>query len=57
MWGEELISEESVFEVFVFYFLGELNWNGYKVICLFWNDEFLVVEISLLKEELLWVNC
>lgn len=31
MWGEELASEESVFEVFARYLSGEPNQNGYKV--------------------------
>ncbi|XP_074236160.1 methylenetetrahydrofolate reductase (NADPH) isoform X4 [Saimiri boliviensis] len=56
MWGEELASEESVFEVFVHYLSGEPNRNGHKVTCLPWNDEPLAAETSLLKEELLRVN-
>ncbi|XP_023047728.1 methylenetetrahydrofolate reductase isoform X3 [Piliocolobus tephrosceles] len=56
MWGEELTSEESVFEVFVLYLSGEPNRNGHKVTCLPWNDEPLAAETSLLKEELLRVN-
>lgn len=31
MWGEELTSEESVFEVFAHYLSGEPNQHGYKV--------------------------
>lgn len=31
MWGEELNSEESVFEVFMHYLSGEPNRNGCKV--------------------------
>ncbi|XP_040119382.1 methylenetetrahydrofolate reductase isoform X3 [Oryx dammah] len=31
MWGEELTSEESVFQVFAHYLSGEPNQNGYKV--------------------------
>lgn len=31
MWGQELTSEESVFEVFAHYLSGEPNQNGYKV--------------------------
>lgn len=31
MWGEELTSEESVFEVFARYLSGEPNQHGYKV--------------------------
>eukprot|EP00069_Balaena_mysticetus_P020225 bmy_12774T0 len=56
MWGEELTSEESVFEVFAHYLSGEPNQNGYKVTCLPWNDEPLAAETSLMKEELLRVN-
>lgn len=56
MWGEELASEESVFEVFACYLSGEPNQNGCKVTCLPWNDEPLAAETSLMKEELLRVN-
>lgn len=31
MWGEELTSEESVFEVFAHYLSGEPNQNGCRV--------------------------
>ena len=31
MWGEELTSEESVFQVFAHYLSGEPNQNGYQV--------------------------
>lgn len=31
MWGEELTSEESVFEVFEHYLSGEPNRHGYRV--------------------------
>ncbi|KAK1340494.1 hypothetical protein QTO34_019064 [Cnephaeus nilssonii] len=56
MWGEELTSEESVFEVFVHYLSGEPNQSGCPVTCLPWNDEPLAAETSLMKEELLRVN-
>ncbi|XP_058531193.1 methylenetetrahydrofolate reductase (NADPH) isoform X4 [Ochotona princeps] len=56
MWGTELTSEQSVFEVFVRYLSGEENQHGYKVTCLPWNDEPLAAETSLMKEELLRVN-
>ncbi|XP_034358929.1 methylenetetrahydrofolate reductase (NADPH) isoform X1 [Arvicanthis niloticus] len=56
MWGEELTSEESVFEVFEHYLSGEPNRYGYRVTCLPWNDEPLAAETSLMKEELLRVN-
>ncbi|KAM5162280.1 methylenetetrahydrofolate reductase (NADPH) isoform 3-T5 [Callospermophilus lateralis] len=56
MWGEELCSEESVFEVFAHYLSGEPNRHGHKVTCLPWNDEPLAAETSLMREELLRVN-
>ncbi|XP_060040240.1 methylenetetrahydrofolate reductase (NADPH) isoform X3 [Erinaceus europaeus] len=56
MWGEELASETSVFEVFAHYLSGEPNQQGHRVTCLPWNDEPLAAETSLLKEELLRVN-
>lgn len=31
MWGEELMSEASVYEVFTNYITGETNRNGHKV--------------------------
>ncbi|XP_054435714.1 methylenetetrahydrofolate reductase (NADPH) isoform X2 [Pteronotus mesoamericanus] len=56
MWGEELTSEKSVFDVFVHYLSGERNQNGHRVTCLPWNDEPLAAETGLMKEELLRVN-
>lgn len=56
MWGEQLTSEESVFDVFVHYLSGEPNHNGHPVTCLPWNDEPLAAETSLMKGELLQVN-
>ncbi|XP_077787141.1 methylenetetrahydrofolate reductase (NADPH)-like isoform X2 [Podarcis muralis] len=56
MWGEELTSEESVFEVFRCYIAGEPNKEGHKVTCLPWNDEPLAPETNLMKEELAKVN-
>ncbi|KAL8198291.1 UNVERIFIED_CONTAM: hypothetical protein K2H54_003646 [Gekko kuhli] len=56
MWGEELTSEQSVFEVFRCYISGEPNRNGQKVTCLPWNDDPLAPETNLLKEELAKVN-
>ncbi|KAH1175824.1 hypothetical protein KIL84_022349 [Mauremys mutica] len=52
MWGEELMSEESVFEVFTCYISGEPNREGHKVTCLPWNDDPLAAETNLLKEQL-----
>lgn len=31
MWGEELMNEESVYEVFTDYIIGQTNRNGHKV--------------------------
>lgn len=31
MWGEELMNEESVYEVFTNYITGQTNHNGHKV--------------------------
>uniref|UniRef100_A0A8D2B330 Methylenetetrahydrofolate reductase n=1 Tax=Sciurus vulgaris TaxID=55149 RepID=A0A8D2B330_SCIVU len=56
MWGEELSSEESVFDVFARYLSGEPNQHGRTVTCLPWNDEPLAAETSLMREELLRVN-
>ncbi|XP_034608896.1 methylenetetrahydrofolate reductase isoform X2 [Trachemys scripta elegans] len=56
MWGEELMSEESVFEVFTCYISGEPNKEGHKVTCLPWNDDPLAAETNLLKEQLEKVN-
>ncbi|KAE8591852.1 hypothetical protein XENTR_v10018592 [Xenopus tropicalis] len=56
MWGQELSSEESVFEVFTYYISGEPNPNGHKVTCLPWNDDPLAPETNLLKSELQKVN-
>ncbi|XP_071623343.1 methylenetetrahydrofolate reductase (NADPH) isoform X2 [Heliangelus exortis] len=56
MWGEELTSEESVFEVFTCYITGEPNKNGHKVTCMPWNDDPLATETNLLKEQLEKVN-
>ncbi|KFV79474.1 Methylenetetrahydrofolate reductase, partial [Struthio camelus australis] len=56
MWGEELTSEESVFEVFTCYITGEPNKNGHRVTCMPWNDDPLATETNLLKEQLEKVN-
>ncbi|KAG8568417.1 hypothetical protein GDO81_013991 [Engystomops pustulosus] len=56
MWGEELSSEESVFEVFTCYISGTPNPNGHKVTCLPWNDDPLAQETNLLKDQLEKVN-
>uniref|UniRef100_A0A8P4K9G4 MTHFR SAM-binding regulatory domain-containing protein n=1 Tax=Dicentrarchus labrax TaxID=13489 RepID=A0A8P4K9G4_DICLA len=56
MWGEELINEESVYEVFTCYITAQPNSRGHKVMCLPWNDEPLAPETNLLKDELEKVN-
>ncbi|XP_042562450.1 methylenetetrahydrofolate reductase [Clupea harengus] len=56
MWGEELTSEDSVFEIFTNYIMSEPNRNGHKVMCLPWNDDPLAPETNLLKNELEKVN-
>ncbi|KAI2661259.1 Methylenetetrahydrofolate reductase [Labeo rohita] len=56
MWGEELMNEESVYEVFTNYITGQTNHNGHKVMCLPWNDDPLAPETNLLKDELEKVN-
>uniref|UniRef100_A0A671X1A9 Methylenetetrahydrofolate reductase (NADPH) n=1 Tax=Sparus aurata TaxID=8175 RepID=A0A671X1A9_SPAAU len=56
MWGQELMNEESVFEVFTCYITSQPNSSGHKVMCLPWNDEPLAPETNLMKEELEKVN-
>ncbi|XP_043931178.1 methylenetetrahydrofolate reductase [Protopterus annectens] len=56
MWGEELTSEKSVFDVFTSYISGQPGPNGHKVSCLPWNDDPLAPETNLLKEQLEKVN-
>ncbi|XP_078414112.1 methylenetetrahydrofolate reductase (NADPH) isoform X2 [Cetorhinus maximus] len=56
MWGEELVDEKSIFDVFTAYITGQSNSNGKRVSCLPWNDEPLAPETSLMKEELEKVN-
>ncbi|KAM5141602.1 methylenetetrahydrofolate reductase (NADPH) [Mantella aurantiaca] len=56
MWGEELTSEESVYEVFTSYISGNANKTGHKVTCLPWNDDPLAPETNFLREQLEKVN-
>ncbi|KAK1786994.1 hypothetical protein P4O66_017367 [Electrophorus voltai] len=56
MWGEELTSEQSVYEVFTNYITAQPNHNGHKVMCLPWNDDPLAPETNMLKEDLEKVN-
>ena len=52
MWGEEVSSEEDVWDIFHCYLSGHLNKYGHKVTKIPWNDEELSSETSLLKEKL-----
>uniref|UniRef100_W5MEH5 Methylenetetrahydrofolate reductase (NADPH) n=2 Tax=Lepisosteus oculatus TaxID=7918 RepID=W5MEH5_LEPOC len=56
MWGEELMNEESVFEVFTNYITAQPNCAGNKVMCLPWNEDPLAPETNLLKDQLEKVN-
>nr|XP_046222215.1 methylenetetrahydrofolate reductase-like [Oncorhynchus gorbuscha]XP_046222216.1 methylenetetrahydrofolate reductase-like [Oncorhynchus gorbuscha] len=56
MWGEELTSEQSVYEVFTSYIKAQPNCAGHKVMCLPWNDEPLAPETNLMMDELDKVN-
>ncbi|KAG7332185.1 hypothetical protein KOW79_004019 [Hemibagrus wyckioides] len=56
MWGEELMNEQSVYEVFTNYITAQPNQNGQKVICLPWNDDPLAPETNMLKDALAKVN-
>uniref|UniRef100_A0AAV2M1P8 Methylenetetrahydrofolate reductase (NADPH) n=1 Tax=Knipowitschia caucasica TaxID=637954 RepID=A0AAV2M1P8_KNICA len=56
MWGAELHSEKSVFEVFTSYIAALPNHTGHRVLCLPWNDEPLAPETNLLKDQLQRVN-
>uniref|UniRef100_A0A8C5E114 Methylenetetrahydrofolate reductase (NADPH) n=1 Tax=Gouania willdenowi TaxID=441366 RepID=A0A8C5E114_GOUWI len=56
MWGEELMNEQSVYEIFTCYITAQSNPCGHKVLCLPWNDEPLAPETNLLKDELEKVN-
>lgn len=57
MWGEELLSEESVFEVFTFYITAQSNRCGQKVenihVFTCQSDLQLRLQVSLL---LIWFN-
>lgn len=52
MWGEELCSEQDVWDVFHCYLSGQLNKSGCKITKIAWNDEELSSETSLLQEKL-----
>uniref|UniRef100_A0A674ANI7 Methylenetetrahydrofolate reductase (NADPH) n=2 Tax=Salmo trutta TaxID=8032 RepID=A0A674ANI7_SALTR len=56
MWGEELTSEQSVYEVFTSYIKAQPNCAGHKVMCLPWNDEPLAPETNLMMDKLDKVN-
>jgi methylenetetrahydrofolate reductase (NADPH) len=52
MWGEELCSEQDVWDVFHCYLSGQPNKSGCKITKIAWNDEELSSETSLLQEKL-----
>ncbi|KZS15104.1 Methylenetetrahydrofolate reductase [Daphnia magna] len=52
MWGEELCSEQDVWDVFHCYLSGQPNKCGVKITKIAWNDEELSSETSLLQEKL-----
>ena len=56
MWGEELKSEEDVWNVFTCYLTGEPNASGNKVTRTAFNDEETDAETSLIKDQLAAVN-
>ncbi|XP_077997993.1 methylenetetrahydrofolate reductase (NADPH)-like [Glandiceps talaboti] len=56
MWGQELSSEEDVWQVFSCFLSGAPNKDGQKVTYLPWNEEELALETSLLKQRLIDIN-
>ena len=52
MWGEELTSEQDVWDVFHCYLSGKANKAGHKITKIAWNDEELSSETSFLKDKL-----
>jgi len=56
MWGNQLDSEEDVWNVFTRYITGELNSAGVKIRRTPWNDEELSSETALIKDNLAKVN-
>lgn len=56
MWGEELNSEQDVWDVFHCYISGCPNTKEVKVCSMPWNDEELSPETNLIKEQLEAIN-
>lgn len=56
MWGEELRTEEDVWEVFTRYITGEPNSQGVSIKQTPWCDELLNTETSLITDSLAKVN-
>ena len=52
MWGNQLTSEQDVWDVFHCYLSGQPNKGGHKITKIAWNDEELSSETSLLQEKL-----
>jgi len=52
MWGQELTTEQDVWDVFYYYLSGIPNKLGVKVSKIAWNDEELSKETSFLQEKL-----
>jgi methylenetetrahydrofolate reductase (NADPH) len=56
MWGEQLTSEQDVWDVFACYIAGEPNKNNVKVERIPWNDDVLSAETTLLTKQLVEIN-
>ncbi|XP_060578071.1 methylenetetrahydrofolate reductase (NADPH)-like [Ruditapes philippinarum] len=55
-WGQELESEQDVYDVFRNYLTGETNKAGVKVTKVPWNDDELSPETSLITDKLASIN-
>lgn len=56
MWGQELTSEEDVWDIFYCYLSGQPNKHGYVVTQTPWNDSELSPETTLIAEKLASFN-
>ncbi|XP_060062455.1 methylenetetrahydrofolate reductase (NADPH)-like [Ylistrum balloti] len=56
MWGEDLSSEQDVWDVFYHYITGKPNGLGVKVSSLPWQDDELSAETNLITEKLAAIN-
>ncbi|CAH1773146.1 unnamed protein product [Owenia fusiformis] len=56
MWGQELQTEQDVWDIFHKYITGEDNAQGTKVTSLPWNDDLLSPETGLIKDRLADIN-